>query len=350
MDAVFVAHRWKHSFFLPPLTFLNSPIIPNIREQKKGGEFSRLISTKNSPEILENTFFFYSKFARLRIKNKERRSLMTKKNLTYPLLIIGSFLTAISVNTFAVPNHLGEGGVPGVTMILYYLFSLPTSVTSLLLNGALIILGLKLLPRPTIFKTILVVILNSIFLHLLAPYPFVFENPILAPLVAGFFMGAGIGLVYQGEGTTAGGTIVAAMIEAKTGLPKSSGVLLTDLMVIIPSGFVIGFEKMCLTIISVYLGAKVIAFISEGAKPKRTVVIISPKAPEISAALEKNIQRNGTFLTGTGSFSKAPQTLLYIVVESGEILPLKKTVHEIDDKAFMVVSEAQNVLGTRFSN
>lgn len=272
------------------------------------------------------------------------------KSLKSPaLLLVGSLLTAASVNTFAVPNQLGEGGVPGLTMLFYYLFQIPTALSNLILNGLLLLIGLKILDKKILVNTLVVIVVNSLFLHVLAPYPFVFENAILAPLVAGFLMGAGIGLIYQGEGTAAGGTIIAKMLEIKTGLPKSKGILMTDLAVILPSGLVIGFERMCLTIISVYLGSKVIAFISEGAKPKKSVLIISPKVAEISANLATTIARNGTFFTGTGSFSKAPQKMLYVVVEASEILSLKKTIHQLDETAFVVVMDVQNVLGTHFS-
>lgn len=264
------------------------------------------------------------------------------------LLLVGSFFTALSVNTFAVPNHLGEGGVPGLTMLFYYLFHIPTSLSNLILNGLLLLIGLKILDKKILINTLMVIVLNSFFLHLLAPYPIVFENVILAPLVAGFLMGTGIGLIYQGEGTAAGGTIIAKMLEIKTGLPKSKGILITDLAVILPSSLVIGFERMCLTIISVYLCSKVIAFISEGAKPKKSVLIISPKVVEISDNLATTIARNGTFLTGTGSFSKASQKILYVVVESSEILHLKKVIEKTDPAAFVVVMDVQNVLGTHF--
>lgn len=267
----------------------------------------------------------------------------------YSLLVLGSLLTAISVNTFAVSNHLGEGGVPGLTMMSYYLFNIPTAVTSFILNGLLFLLGLKFLKKIILFKTLFVILCNSLFLSLLAPYPYTFTTSILAPLAAGLFMGAGIGIIYQGGGTSAGSTIIAEILNVKFGLSKSAVILATDLLVILPSGLVIGFEKMCLTIISVVVGAKAIAYISEGAKPRKSVLIISPQVTAISSALEKDLARNGTFFTGEGSFSHQNQRVLFVVVEDNEVLTLKKIVHAADPQAFVVVMDAQNVLGTRFA-
>lgn len=267
---------------------------------------------------------------------------------SYFLIVFGSFLMAASVNTFAIPNHLGEGGVPGMTMIFYYLFSIPTSITNFLLNGFLLIVGLKILDKETIFKTLVAILINSFALHLLKPYQVIFKDAFLAPLVAGGLMGLGIGLIYQGKGTAAGGTIIARILEVKTGLPKSKGILITDLSVIIPSIFIIGFEPGLLTIVSVYFGSKIIALVSEGAEPKKSLMVISPFIYDISKTLEKNLQRNGTFVKGTGSFSLEEQDILYVVIEGTEILKARELIQQVDEEAFIVISDVKDVSGKRF--
>ncbi len=277
-------------------------------------------------------------------------SIEIKKNrmTDYILVIFGSFLMALSVNTFAIPNHLGEGGIPGLTMILYYLFKWPTSFTSFSFNGFLLLIGLKVLDKETIVKTVVSIFANSLFLHLLEPYPFTFQDSFLAPLAAGGVMGVGIGLIYLGQGTAAGGTIIARMLEVTWHLPKSKGILITDLAVILPSVFIIGFEKWLLTIISVYFGSRMIALVSEGVDPKKSVMIISPKVHEISDVLAKEIKRNGTFVKGIGSYSNQEQEVLYLVIAGTEIISVKKKIQEIDPEAFIVVTDVNDVSGKRF--
>lgn len=268
----------------------------------------------------------------------------------YGLLILGSLLSAISVNSIAIPNRLSEGGIPGLTTVFYYLFDIPPFLTSILLNALLVLIGFRYLSKSTLIKTVLVVILTSLFLKVCSNYTYVFENTFLSAIVAGGLMGTGIGMIYQGNGTAAGGTIIAKIMEVKFNIPKSKTILVTDLMVIIPSVLLIGVERMFLTIVSVYIGAKMIAYISEGAKPRKSVLIISKNHQEMADTIYQTFSRSLTTLDGTGYFSQAPMKILYVVVENEEILALSRLVKTIDETAFMVVTDTQNVFGNSFNN
>lgn len=266
----------------------------------------------------------------------------------YSLLVVGSLLCAISVNSVAIPNHLSEGGIPGITTILYYLFDLQSFLTSLLLNSLLIIIGFRYLTKQILIRTMLVIVLTSFFLKFCSYYTYIFANNFLSALVAGGLMGTGIGLIYQGNATAAGGTIIAKILEVKLHVAKSKVILLTDLVVIIPSVFIIGVERMLLTVVSVYIGAKIISYISEGAKPRKSVLIISPKYEILSVEIYQIFSRSMTTIEGIGYFSNEPMKLLYIVVENEEILDLSRLVKRIDATAFMVVTDTQDVFGNSF--
>ncbi|PAE38024.1 YitT family protein [Bacillus sp. 7884-1] len=44
-------------------------------------------------------------------------------------LIIGSLLLGIGVNGFLVPNHIIDGGILGISLILHYFFHFQTGKT-----------------------------------------------------------------------------------------------------------------------------------------------------------------------------------------------------------------------------
>ncbi len=54
-----------------------------------------------------------------------------------------------------------------------------------------------------------------------------------------------------------------------------------DLIVAFSSYFIIGAEKLMLTIIMLYVGTKVMEFVIEGLNPKKAITIISDKPDEI---------------------------------------------------------------------
>ncbi|MBM6822208.1 YitT family protein, partial [Fusobacterium mortiferum] len=72
----------------------------------------------------------------------------------YSIITLGCFFYAISINYFFISNHLAEGGVAGICLILYYLFKLPVGVMYFVINIPLLIIGWRLVGRDFLFKTL----------------------------------------------------------------------------------------------------------------------------------------------------------------------------------------------------
>ncbi|TBW74354.1 hypothetical protein EQ807_12830, partial [Staphylococcus epidermidis] len=81
-------------------------------------------------------------------------------------VIIGSFIFSAGVNAFIISGNLGEGGVTGMAIILYYAFHISPAVTNFVANAILIIAGYKFLSKRSTYLTILATILISVFLGL----------------------------------------------------------------------------------------------------------------------------------------------------------------------------------------
>lgn len=59
------------------------------------------------------------------------------------LVIIGSFIFSAGINAFVISGNLGEGGVTGIAIVLYYAFHISPAITNFVLNAILIIVGYK---------------------------------------------------------------------------------------------------------------------------------------------------------------------------------------------------------------
>ncbi|HAB7656812.1 TPA_asm: hypothetical protein GYP06_13335, partial [Listeria monocytogenes] len=94
-------------------------------------------------------------------------------------IIVGALIFSLAVNVFAIPNNLGEGGVTGLTMMLYYLLGWTPAITTFIFNGILLIIGYKFLDRMTIVWTIVAISFTSIFLHFSEPLAFVANQTIV---------------------------------------------------------------------------------------------------------------------------------------------------------------------------
>lgn len=265
-------------------------------------------------------------------------------------ILLGAFIFAVSVNYFAISNDLGEGGVTGITMILYYLYQWAPAWTNLVLNGILLLIGWKFLDRATVLYTLAAMAFMSFFLNLTHDWHFYTDQRIVAAIAAGFLMGTGMGLIMLGNGTTAGSAIVAKILNKFLGWNVSYALLFIDILVVLISVFVIGIESMILTIVSLYVSTKVLDYLLEGFNPKKAITIISKHHVEIAHTIDQEIQRGITVFDAKGYYSKEERPVLYIVISRPQLLAVTKIINRIDPEAFVIVNEVQNVIGEGFTH
>lgn len=273
---------------------------------------------------------------------------MKKRVVDIFIILLGAFLFALAVNLFVIPNEMGEGGVVGITIILYYLFQWSPGLVSLLFNSCLLIVGYRFLSKMTIIYTIIAVILHSLFLHLTKDWSIDSDEMMVNAIFGGVFAGVGIGLIIRVGGTTAGTTILARITNKYLGWSISYGLLFFDLIVAFSSYFIIGAEKLMMTIIMLYVGTKVMEFVIEGVNPKKAVTIISSAPDEIAKQVNERMDRGVTVYSGHGYYTKTPKDILYIVISKQEVVKLKKIVKSTDTSAFIAIHDVRDVFGEGF--
>lgn len=270
----------------------------------------------------------------------------TAKEIT--LIIIGSLFFALGVNLFAIPNELGEGGVTGISMTLYYVFGWSPGFTNFVMNGILLAIGYKVLNKRVTWYTLLAIFFTSVFLHFTEEMGRSLDI-MLGTVFAGVFIGIGLGLVLRSGGTTGGSTIVARMLNQKFGWAVSTSMFVFDILVVIGSGFVIGIENTMYTGISIYISTKILDYLIDGFDTRKAVTIISPLTDAIAEKVSAEMDRGATIINARGHYSQESKDILYVVINKQELFLLKKTIQQIDDKAFVVVHDVRDVFGEGFT-
>ena len=273
---------------------------------------------------------------------------MKKRSFDLSMLIIGALLFALAVNLFIIPNDFGEGGVTGISIILFYLLEWPPAIVSAVLNGVLLIIGYRLLDKKTTVYTIIAVGFNSLFLHLTEDWRISSHEPFINAIFAGLLAGVGIGIIIRVGGTTAGTTILARLAKKYWDWNVSYALLFFDLIVAGLSIFVIGIEKVMITVVILYVGTKAMDFIVEGLNPKKAVTIISTHHDRIAVQVTKIMDRGVTVLRGYGYYTGQPKDVLYIVISKQEVSMLKKIVRAEDKNAFVTIHDVRDVFGEGF--
>lgn len=264
------------------------------------------------------------------------------------MIIAGSFITAIAFNLLLVPSHIASGGVSGLSIIAQSLFGMEPAYTQWALNIPLFVAGLLLLGRDYALRSLLGTIVLPLFVFLTKDWPVPTTDPLLASLYGGIAVGLGLGIVFRGRGSTGGLSILAQIIQKYSGLSLSVCVVLMDGAVIALAGFVLSPEKALYALIGLYITGKMIDAIELGFNYTKVAYIIAEKSDEISAAVLHRLDRGVTRLSAQGGYTGDERPVLMVVVGQSEVTSLKTLVQTIEPTAFIIITNAHEVLGEGF--
>jgi uncharacterized membrane-anchored protein YitT (DUF2179 family) len=285
---------------------------------------------------------------------------------SYLWILVGSLITAVSINVFMVPYKIAPGGVSGIATVIYYLTGgrFSVGVTMLVLNIPLFILGLRFIGKRFIIRTFFATIVLSLIIDFTSLFTNIFIkkfllNPanalnmpdlILYVVFGGFLMGLGLGLVFR-SGATTGGTDLAARVVHHffPSITMGQTLLMIDTAVILFAALAFQSFRLALyAIIALFVSSKIIDAVLEGVNFSKSVYIISDKSDILSKAIMNELDRGVTGLEGVGMYTGNEKKVLLCVLGRGQIPALKELVKGIDPKAFVILTDVREVLGEGF--
>lgn len=269
------------------------------------------------------------------------------------LIIVGGIIYAAGLHCFSAPNNIAPGGVAGIsTLINAATGGMNIGLLYGIINIPLIIIGFIFLGKKMMIKTLLsVAVVTFATDYGLARVP-IYENgdKMLAAICAGVLFGVGLGVVYVREGTTGGTDIINKIINKKfPHISVGAAMMGTDAVIIGASMLVFkSFEAGLYALIAIFISSKVLDMILYGSFEGKMMLIFSDKYGEISEYIMTNLDRGITWLNGTGAYSKQSKQVICCAVHKGEYAKVKRKVKEIDSKAFIIITNAGEVLGEGF--
>ena len=112
--------------------------------------------------------------------------------------------------------------------------------------------------------------------------------------------------------------------------------------------YIFGLNKALYAIISIFVVSRVTDGILEGLKFSKLAYIITDHHDEVAKAIMTTLGRGATGLNATGMYSSREKKVLLCVVSKKEIVQVKEIVTGLDSRAFVIVSDAREVLGEGF--
>lgn len=276
---------------------------------------------------------------------------MRNKLLQYFFVALGCFICGASINLFLVPHHLLSGGVSGLAIISYFLFGFPIGIQIFIMNVPLIYAAYKFLGKDYTITTIFGTIMFSIAVDLtqfLAMYDLL-DDALLAALTGGLVSGIGSGLIFRVNGSAGGLDIVAAIVKKYYSLNFGVVGFAINCIIMLLAASLFGLKLAILTLISMFVGANLTDKVVEGFNRRKTIHIVSYKTQEIVDAILNEVGRGVTILQGEGAFTRQQKQIIFVVVSLTQISKIKFLVQEADPNAFMIVSDAAEVMGRGFT-
>lgn len=274
-----------------------------------------------------------------------------KKNFIIKILaiLIGSIICSFAYNSFLMPNEILVGGVSGISLLLDYFYNFPVHWAIILINIIPCTLGFIFLEKNKMFYTIGCVILSAFFIPLLAPiFPKIEVDMFLSVIFGGIINGVGCGIILK-SGCTSGGTdILGTICKNKFNISIGTFSLLFNSILIIVYLFYMPVETVLYSLISMFIGSKIVDMVVVGLVKNKSVVIISQSSKEIKDIIINELHRGVTVYNGEGGYTNTNTKILNCIISHHQVPLLKELVLSIDPHAFIYFSEAIEVNGKGF--
>lgn len=281
------------------------------------------------------------------------------------IITAGAFVMAAGFVLFTNPYKIIPGGVYGLGRVLHYLVpSIQTGTFGLMMDIPLMITGVLVFGGAFGIKTVYAALMTPVFMNtlttwlgedpadgisLISRYFDLSDNILVAAIFGGVLIGAGVGLIIR-SGATSGGTDIVAMLFVKFGKMKfSTGMLITETIVVLTGMFVLQDWKLPLySLIAIFVSAKVIDFVLGGASFDKLLFILTDRTDEMREFIIKDLDRSGTLIKSRGMYTGHDKEMIFLVVSRRQITAVQERIKKLDPKSFVVVVNAYETFGEGF--
>ena len=270
-------------------------------------------------------------------------------------IFLGCIISSLGVNLFLSHAKLLSSGVTGIALTLEYTIGIPSGIGIIILNIPLLILSYKKLDRSfTIFTTIGMLCL-SFSLMLTEPLSNLIklDDVLLYCIYGGVLYGAGLGLIFLRNGSTAGIDIIIMLIRKKysnSNFNIGSLGFIINLTIVIVGAIIFGIPQALYTLISLFIQSIVVDKILIGFSSKKLLLILTEKEEEIINYVIKDLHRGVTSLRAEGEYTHQTKKMLYCIVTSRQMIELKTAIYAIDPACFITIVDISEVRGKGFKD
>lgn len=280
-------------------------------------------------------------------------------------VLFGSVLIAIAYVLFNTPYNITPGGVYGLAIVINHFFpDIMVGTIGLSLDIPLLIISFIIFGRGSGFKTIaaalvLPIVMNAFTLFVGGTDPTMIldgkinltNDMLLASIFGGILTGIGLGIIVKSKATSGGTDVIGMVMTKYLRMPFSKSMLIVESCVIVSGLVVFGDWTLPLySLISLFITSKVIDIIIDGTSTDKLLFIVSDKHEELRNYIIEELGRGGTYLKASGMYTKSDKMVIFVVVSRNQLPLMKDIIKSVDDKAFLTVVNAHEIMGDGFKS
>lgn len=268
------------------------------------------------------------------------------------LTILGSAVFALGFSLFLEPNNINAGGISGLAQAVAHIFGLENvGVLSVILNLPLFFMGGLRVGKRFFAGSLLGTFVSGFLIDTFALISIGPQDTLVSGIYGGVLCGLGIGIVFAAGTSTGGSDILVRLLKLRyRNVPI--GIISTafDACVVILTGIVFrDLSRALFSGIVVFIMGRVMDVVVYRFDYSKVALIVSDQAEGIAKDICDKLDRGATFLHGQGYYSRQEKNVVLTVVKKRQLAELKELVMERDEKAFVIVQEAHQVLGDGFA-
>lgn len=263
-------------------------------------------------------------------------------------IVAGGLCSALSINVFILPNRFLSGGISGIALIATYIFKIHPSITIIVLNIPVFILGYIYLDKHFVVASLVGMLSLSFFISVTgrAFNALYIPHEILAAVFGGALNGLGMGLLFKNRASFGGIDILSAIFKRKLSINLGTTIFLINFFIVCCASLIFEPYKGMYSLIAMFISSAVVDRLMEGFEKRFAVFIISTHWLKIADEINHRLYRGATLLEGEGAYLGRKSKVIFTVIPSVRLAKLKDTIYKIDKHAFVSISPSTEIMGS----
>lgn len=267
-------------------------------------------------------------------------------------VLVGNAILAFTVVAFIVPHGVIMGGATGIGLTIAHYVPVDLSIIIFIVNSILFVLGATVLGKKFAVATIASTFIYPTFLSIVQKIPGIdglTDNLMLATLYAGALLGVGIGLIVRVGSSTGGTDIVALVLNKWFHIPVAGLLYVIDFLVLGGQVFFSDTEQIMYGVLMLVLETAILNKVMLLGQSQIQLFIISEEYEHIREKMLKELDAGVTMVHVETGYGKENQKGVLCIIPNRKLYSVKELVQSIDPKAFITITQINEVRGRGFS-